>query len=173
VLGSDGHLYNYNWEPGQSGVPQGGTWDTTDVTAGAISGPPIGAGGVTLTGSPSAIHLAEKSGDVFEVYCTGSDGHLYQYAFQSSGWTLVDASQQSGQTSTTQLSGSPFAVTAATASASGGSQQMDTISVVTADGLLAIITYEPNDTVPWSFSEQASPPGITLLGSSESGFTYG
>ncbi len=173
VLGSDGHLYNYNWVPGQSSAPQSGTWDLTDVTAGAISGPSIGTGGVTLTGSPSALYLAEGSGDVFEVYCTGSDGHLYQYAFLSSGWTLIDASQQSGQPAATLLSGSPFAVTSATENSSGASLQMDTIYAVTRDGRLAVITYEPSGTVLWSFSEQSSPPGISLLSSSESGFAYG
>jgi hypothetical protein len=50
---------------------------------------------------------------------------------------------------------------------------MDTIYAVTTDGQLAVITYEPSGTVAWSFSEQASPPGISLLSGSESGFTYG
>jgi hypothetical protein len=176
VTGSDGHLYNYNWVEGAAtGVGLKGTWDLTDVSDGVVNsgGPVIGAGGVSLLGSPSAPYAPSGNGAVFAVYAAGSDGHIYQYIYQSSGWTIEDVSSQAGQPSSTQLSGAPFAFGSGSGGGAGGNAAIDDIYVVTSDGQLAIFTYQPGATPVWSFSEQGAPSGVSLAVSTASGFAYG
>jgi hypothetical protein len=136
-------------------------------------GPAIGVGGVTLLGSPSALYVPSANGAVFEVYVTGSDGHLYEYIFQSSGWTIQDVSSQAAQPSGTVLAGAPFAFGSGRSGGTGSNVEMDDIYVVTSDGQLAIFTYQPGATPNWSFSEQGAPSGVSLVSSTASGFTYG
>jgi hypothetical protein len=175
VTGSDGHLYNYNWVQSTStGAGLQGTWDLTDVSGGVVNGgPTIGVGGVTLLGSPSALYVPIASGAVFEVYVTGSDGHLYEYVFQSNGWKIEDASSQAGQPSGTLVAGAPSAFSAGSSGGTGSNAQTDDIYVVTSDGQLAIFAYQPSATLTWSFSEQVAPSGVSLVGSTASGFAYG
>jgi hypothetical protein len=176
VTGSDGHLYNYNWvQSASSSAGLQGTWDLTDVTGGVVNsgGPVIGTGGVTLLGSPSALYVPSGNGAFFAVYVTGSDGHLYEYVFQSSGWTIVDVSTQAVQPSGTQLAGAPFAYGLGRAGGTGSNAERDDIYVVTSDGQLAVFTYQPGATLAWSFSEQGAPSGASLIASTTSGFAYG
>ncbi len=171
VTGSDGHLYNYNWVENTSG---GGTWDLTDVTASVTSGLPAGtANTAALIGSPSALYVPQGSSPLFEVYDTGSNGHLYQYTYQSSGWTVIDASAESGQPSTTQIASSPSGLTSAGNGSAGSAGQTDTIYAATSDGQLAVFSYQPHASTVWSFTEESAPPGISLTGSSPSGVAYG
>ena len=176
VTGSDGHLYNYNWvQSASSTTGLQGTWDLTDVSGGVVNsgGPAIGVGGVTLLGSPSALDVPSGNGAVFEVYDTGSNGHLYEYIFQSTGWTVEDVSSQAGQPSGTLLTGAPFAFGSGSAGGTGSKAEIDDIYVVTSDGQLAIFTYQPGATLTWSFSEQGAPSGVSLVGSTASGFASG
>ena len=175
VTGSDGHLYNYNWVQGAStSAGLQGTWDLTDVSGGVVNGgPTIGVGGVTLLGSPSALYVPSANGAVFEVYVTGSDGHLYEYIFQSTGWVIEDVSAQAGQPSGTLLAGAPSAFGSGSAGGTGSNGEMDDIYVVTSDGQLAIFTYQPSATLIWSFSEQGAPSGESLASSTARGFAYG
>jgi hypothetical protein len=170
ATGSDGHLYNYNWVQSTSGS---GVWDLTDISSGVSSGPTVGTNEVTLIGSPSALYVTDGNSHIFEVYETGSDGHLYEYTFQASGWTLIDVSSQAGQPGTVQIAGSPSAVTLLGAVSTGGADQIDTVYAVTGDGQLAVFTYQPGTSQIWSFSEEEAPPGITLAPSSPDGFAYG
>jgi|GEM_PF-1636042 hypothetical protein len=167
AVGSDGHLYNYNWAQGSTSA---GSWSLTDVSGGATGGPTLGAGGITLVASPSAVYTPQNGG-VFEVYVTGSDGHLYEYAYQN-GWAGSDVSAQAGQPATTQLASAPAAFTAQVATSSGGTAQMDNVYVVTSDGQLVIFSYQPGATPTWSFAEEQAPSGASLTGSSPNGFTY-
>ncbi|MGO8946661.1 MAG: CHAP domain-containing protein [Ktedonobacterales bacterium] len=170
VTGSDGHLYNYNWVQGAS---SGGTWDLTDVSADVSSGPAVGTSNVTLIGSPGALYVPSGTSDLFQVYETGSDGHLYQYTYQNSGWTVVDVSAESGQPGATQIASAPSAFTTPGAGGAGNAGQMETICAVTSDGQLAIFTYQPSATPVWTFTEQSAPPGTSLVGSLPSGLAYG
>jgi hypothetical protein len=170
VTGSDGHLYNYNWTQSTSGS---GSWDLTDVSAAVSSGPSVGANNVSLLGSPSALYVTHGASNLFEVYETGSDGHIYQYTFQPSGWTAIDVSSQAGQPASTQIAGSPSAVTLQVSNSGGGTAQMDTVYAVTSDGQLAVFTYQPGTNQVWRFSEQGAPPGVTLAIGAPGGFAYG
>jgi CHAP domain len=170
VTGSDGHLYNYNWVQPASGS---GVWDLTDISSGVSSGPTVGTDNVSLLGSPSALYVTHGDSSLFEVYETGSDGHLYEYTFQPSGWKVIDVSSQAGQPGFVQIAGSPSAVTLKVPDSGGGAAQMDTVYAVTGDGQLAVFTYQPGTNQVWSFSEEGSPPGASLAPNSPDGFAYG
>jgi hypothetical protein len=169
VTGSDGHLYNYNWVQPTSGS---GVWDLTDVSGGVSSGPTVGASSVSLVGSPSALYVTHGGSGLFEVYETGSDGHLYEYTFQPSGWTVTDVSSQAGQPGSIQVAGSPSAVTLQVPDSGGGAAQMDSVFAVTGDGQLAIFTYQPGTNQVWTFSEAGAPAGAILAPSTPAGFAF-
>jgi hypothetical protein len=169
VTGSDGHLYNYNWVQSTSGS---GVWDLTDVSGGVSSGPTVGTSKVSLIGSPSALDVTHGDSSLFEVYETGSDGHVYKYTFQPSGWTVINVSSQAGQPGSVQIAGSPSAVTLQVSDSGGGAAQVDSVLAVTGDGQLAIFTYQPGTNQVWSFSEAGAPTGTILVPNSPDGFSY-